>query len=643
MKKFLTILSIITVLLVLNLTVSAKQITTSPLNINIEYTIGASQPSSQTISITNNDNDTFTLTFNKEGDATPFFNITPGTGFYTNVSGTSKDIVINFGIAQTTNAGLYTGKITYGSGTNENIPVFINVKKTTETVGGCRISVPFSAHIKTIQRGTQTFSNIYNFQIPSVCDKGVDLTSVQVSGAISTTRGEQPIRISAVPTKFYEPGEAGTYTIEFDVSELPEGTYTTFVFMSGTHGDDTLTKTIKYDVTVVGKLSPITNNTFSTLPSCTIGTNNLVANQSYEFRCVGVNPNLAIAVSPNEFLKGLRVDTGTDTYSWIFQPTRLGKTELKTSFIYKNSPIGETLIIPLEISTSPVFQASTEMFIDFLNDINTLKDGDNLSFLIKDAVSQNLITDADIYLNGIQQVSNLVTVTSGVSYRLSVAKPGYNTAEANFTVVKPMIQLSLKPDFELKEIVTVGDLSPADVTWTLNGVDIDGVETNNLVVSMPISEMKKGDYYLTASKSGYESVSKNFSVLDLTTIISDIPEKISKDEQVSLQLSRNVEWLVQRQNPNATIVDIASSTSELITFTPIEAGIHSLYVRNKLYRQWEVKKGFGIGLPDISTTWWYIIAAIIIGVAIWYYRTRMQGEDETEESGGIDMEFTGEN
>ena len=628
MKKALFLIILATLLMAT--LVNAKQLTITPSNINIEYTLGQAQPSTQTLTFVNNDNDTFTLSFSESGTAANYFNISPATYFYPNISGTSKALSISFSIPSTTTPNLYSGSIVYGSG--ESIPVFINVKQaeTSLTINECRIIVPFADYSVPVQRATLPFSETYTFQISNKCYNGLNLDTFRTSGSISTSRGYQPIQLTGgIPSGLYDAGKAGTYTVQFDVSALPEGTYTTYIQMSGINNDTQVTKTVKYEVRVIGALSPITNDTFGTLPSCTVGTNNLVANQTYEFKCTNVNPNLQVNVLPNSFFKGVKVNSESEIYSWTFQPVKLGKTSLEVSFTYKGSPIGEVQNVPLEITTSPVSQASTEMTIEFLKETSNLKDGENLSFLVKDATSKNLITDAEAYLNGIILNSNQFMVSSGQSYRLTVAKAGYNTKEANFSIIKPLISLNLPNIFEIGETITAS-VSPQDVTWTLSGTKNTGETVQGTTISLPLGGLELGTYTLIANKQGYETASRNFSILPVTTIISDIPEKLKRGSVNALQLSRDVEWEVQLQSKNGSINTIATGVTATINFVPSKGGVYTLYVRSNPLRQWELSEGFS------APSWinWknvLIIAAVGIGIYV-IYRIRKGGSSSDEET-----------
>jgi len=619
--------------LILAVGAGAKQLSVSPLSISIEYTVGESQPSDRQVVFTNSDNDTFTLSFSEAGDASNFFNISPTTYFYVNESGLSKILTVSFSIPQTTTEGLYSGSIVYDS---SSVPVFVNVKKQA-VLSACRITVPFREYSKTVQRNTLPFKEVYDFKMTSKCVSGVNLNSIRTSGSITTSRGNQPIRLTAVPSNFFESGESGSYELEFDVSELQEGVYTTYILLSGSHGDEQVTETVKYDVRVIGKLTPVVNDTFGTLPECKVDSNSLVANETYEFKCVNVNPNLAVNVRPNDFLKGIRVNpTDADIFSWVFQPIVIGETELKANFIYRGAPIGATQVFPLKITLSPVSsQASTEMIIEFLKDVNVLKEGDNLSFLIKDAVSKNLITDAEIYVNGVQS-SNMVTVSTGQDYRLTVAKPGYNTVEANFSVVKQKISVGIVEYFVIGESVTA-QADVEGVSWTLSGIKNGGEQMQGLAVTLPLSEVEAGSYQLTASKSGYEQGSKNFSVYTPAAFLTEFPEKLSKGSLVTLQLNRIENWEVRRSNLNGTISSVASGTSQVITFAPSEAGTYSIIVRGVLKKNWELKKGLRVpGWINWKTV--LITSGVALG-SYFIYRRNRSGTSKEEDAEGSMIPF----
>src|SRR3990167_7711084 len=394
----LRIILLLLIILVLVPNSFAKSLTISPSAISIDYILGDSQPADKSISFTNADNTSFSIALTKNGTGTNLYNISATTmGF----NGTqSKAITLKFGISSETSPDLYSSRIWHGSG-DEFIPVFITVKAKTVTTTGCKLLLPSELFSRSIKKGTQPFSQDFLLQVSNKCTEGIRITDIRESGQVTVTeQGLQPIRLSGlIPKGSFEKGQTVTMNVEFDVSELQLGDYRLSIIITSTEGDEQLTQKMDFRIFVVGTASAISNNTFSTLPTCSPSSSDLRLGQTYQIICNNViDSNIKLNIDGGDalnYLKGLSYDNPSNQIVWSFTPIKLGNTKLRAYFTFNGVPIGEVKEYELRIAQTSGGGLGTKLEFDFFPktlNIDTLKGGDTFSVLIN-AINPDLSND----------------------------------------------------------------------------------------------------------------------------------------------------------------------------------------------------------------------------------------------------------
>lgn len=573
------LIAIIISLILIPVMVSAKQLTITPGIIDTEYTLGTTtQPVSVTLTLTNNDNTTFDVSLSASSEILPFISITPSTLSFAGNS--SRTFAVIFNIPQNTTARLYHGYVYY-DGTAQFIPLYINVKPAAVTVKteGCRLILPSREYAYTIKRGTKSYTQDYLFKISKEC-LDVDVTDFQVSNTVLMESGYEPIRlIGASPKNTYEGGDTVTYTLEFDVTGLETGTYTPSIFLSALTDDEAMNEELKFKITVTSVASSITNDSFSTLPSCSLLTNEPVGNQSTALVCNNViNPNLQVNVVPNVAIRGDSPEVRDTQFVWHYTPTLIGNTEIQVYFTYKGVPIGDVQTFPIRVIPAGQSLPGTNIKIEMFPPLESITAGTPVNFLAKDERTGNIIS-ASFYNNGMLMTSNTFTPMAGSTYTIAASAPGYMTSEQKISVSNlPVVATLSSTETKIGSSISI-IVEPSDATITINGAAFTGTT---------FTPQAAGTYEFAFSKAGLETTTQTLTVKDKVSTISSIPDKISRGESTIIDLSREAEWGVYYTPKEGGLTPFAQNKSNKVSFVPDKGGTYTLYIEEEKIKEWKV-------------------------------------------------------
>lgn len=552
-----------------------------PYSIDVTYYKGDEQPLSIILNLRGIDE---SVSISKSDDISDLISLNDTSLYFPNVT-TTESIKVDFNIPTDKAVGLYDGKINYGS---NYFPVYINIKKE-ET--GCKIIVPFEQYSYSIKRDTSPYQQDFSFKIASACLSGVTISQVKEDQVIRMESGFQPIRLSlGIPSGDMDSGTSTSYTLEFDVSELAKGTYTSSVIISGTDksNDESITKVIKYYITVVGqKPGPYSGNvsTITTFPTCSPSATNLQVNETYQINCDNViDPNIKVNFQPDlRYFEGVKLETNEDTnqVTWSFKPRKIGNGQIIVFYELGNAPIGPINEYNFKISYGPV-SSGTNLTFDLygpegkIDDCGNLRDDDKLVILPKDNLG-NVIAGYTIYKSGEELDGNSFIVESGKEYSLSITAPGFNSVEYVCSILNPEMSVTIVDyngyDYEINDEIDV------------SGVDNATFYFNNNEVSLPYTLTSAGDFSVKVSKKGYRDYEGVITVYEPFKVLTTVPSSLKLKEQYILDFNRATPWYVSFKENNKTGIPTttyASSNSERLEFTPDKKGIYSVYVRNTL-------------------------------------------------------------
>ena len=585
--------------------------------IEVNYTIGGSQPEPVTITFNNTEDETVDVTLSKSGVAAQW--ITLSKENFTLVNQSSDSVTVSFAIAAN-QAGTYTAYIELSPQDKfiyDSIPIYISVSAAQQQ---CILTpVPY-ADYPTIQVGTPPFEKTYSVRVGSGCTGGVDITNVYLTGTVQTPDGEKPVRLSGSQNLgFKQPGEVATFTLLYDISGLEKRTYNVVAQVVGTYNGEPISVEIPLVITVTGVAVPGNASQFQ-LPSCTIP-QNLHVNETYEFICNDVSPNVEVLPQYNEYLVGISVETPADQFIYKFKPIKEGETEFVAIFAYNGVPIGEAFRKKLTITLpGTAFYGRGNLTFVFFPSLNELRPGDTLVVQCRDSKTNTIVHDCKLYVNGIEDPDMKFVVESGKTYFLSLDAPGYLTVDKTIEMPVPGLKIFLTPDKPV-----VGDYVTITVKDNLTNQNVNATLylDGSLLEGNSFLAEEEGNHTIRAVAEGYEEASLSFYI-EPAVSIKFAPEKISLGENVTLMLTKSVDWyVIYQESPGKKGAKVAEGKGETVSFIPEKEGYYSVFAENsKLYtykvEAFSLAKLFGgISIPN-----WVWIAIVGIVFAIFLLRRR---------------------
>jgi hypothetical protein len=571
----------------------------------------------KTFTFTAGDSETVAINLTKTGDINDWIIINPASINIFNGSSTTVSIIAI--IPSDANTGTYTETVSYFGTHSGTIPLTFSITNIAQE--NCMM-LPFpSVYQRAVQQGTTATKQI-SILANNYCTAGITIKDISLTGdIIETDEGTKPIRIEEASLGTLQPLQESTFKITFDARNVETGTYTAVATITALNlqTNDIITSTVRFTIIITAGVTPATNMTFTTLPTCTVPSQ-LNLNNTYKFICDRANPNLRVSIEPNEYLEGLSLDELQNQIIWNFKPIKIGNTELKYAFKYKDAVIGTLKKAEIIITAGgSAVLPSGNLTLEFFPKLTEITDGSTLNILCRDSVSHHIIEDCSIYVNGVKMKNQTIQVASG-EYFVSALAPNYRTVDINFTTPKKKIKIVTVPEgnFEVgdsiniicKDSVTNENLDDCSIFW------------DNLEASPSFIIQEAGNHTVLVKFEGYESDTKIISVTTPTTLLEGgYPKEIYLNKNATILLTKKASWSVKyKKNVGSLIENYVSGEGDKITFTPDKPGIYSIIVKGMKLKDYEVKGGFNFDLRTIP--YWVWVAIIIVAVAFFLLRYR---------------------
>ncbi len=619
-------------LLLLISIVVAKDLTISPTIIDKTYEIGNVSLSSTSIDFTNSDvNDSFTLTFSTEGNVASFLSLSPSSLSFSGSE--SKTLIVNYNIPDTTNPGLYSGKIWYGTG-SEYIPVYIGVLQQ-QTSEECRIVLSPSSYSYTIKKGTPTYTQAYSFRIPTICSQGAEITDISVSGSVLSDAGWEPLRLTgAIPTGEISGGTSVPFDIEFSSQDLASGTYSPKVSISGIDlkTDKVISNILDFKIQVVGTATPIpdviTPPIFDPIPQ------DIALNETYNIVARNVDPNIEIIIEPNEFIYGEKVELSSDTWTYKFRGVKVGNTILRVYASLLGGVIGTPVEQEIRVIQGTLPTGSTNLTVDFFPSLENIQPSQEVRVLVKDKKNNNAITTYTLWLDGTQIEGNAFNPIQGSQLRVS--SPGYNDYIHTFTISKKTLVLGITPSSPIfGDNVTISVIGDG-----VNIINESIVTLNGASIGNSFTVDSYGVKAIRATHANYEPASMNLTIPEPISAITTIPLEtdLALNEEINIELNRDTPWTVwfyeEGDETNKEVIN--SGTSNLVYFTPEDSGFYYVETEDGQLplAYWEIKGGI---FKWIFSLWWlWGLIILVVGGGYLYSTGKLEkyislGDGETED------------
>ena len=520
-----------------------------------------------------------------------------------------------------TSSGDLTDIIYFSDGTQ---PLQANINIQTQN----SIVVFPTNKVITVQQETEKTQNIL-ISVPSNYPSALTIQSVDFNP------GTETIKFGDLNLGQVSPGQSVNIPIIFSGIDAAVGTYQTSlsIFATDSYGQVSLSP-VQLQLQITQGVTPITNATFSTRPTCSLDKTTANLNESVTFSCSNIN-NQNIRVTPqySEFFQGKSVDSSGGIYSYVFQPIKYGNFNFISLFTYQGSPIFAPFIQEMKISSAGAVIPGTNLKLLFTPSLSTLTSGQETIIQLIDNKTGSLVESPQIYIDAVllssmnsSANSFKLALDSGKNYEVRGKASGYEDLLEIINITKQIITVTITP---VKEMYTVGET--INITNEVNATTL----IDNVVVNGEFTFAMSGTSVLEVKKEGYETFTKNLTSKSGVSYISMSPDwdKWKKGKKVSMELANSTNWVVtfeERVKEDGIIsykepIDLETGNSDLVEFKISKYGIYS------------VKSGeFTIITADIDSSsffrWnnWLIWIVIVIVIVAAYFLLVSRDEEEDE-------------
>jgi hypothetical protein len=547
--------------------------------------------------------------------------------FYT-VNPTEKWVTIS--LMSGVPAGSYLGNINYDGG---SIPVGINIASSSpsSSSSGCEIEVfpTILTNIKVSQGDIKT-RNV-QISVPSCYSSYVKINGV------SLATDEQPIQLGELSLGNIQPGDSVSVPITIDATDVATGQYSDTLQFSvyNSSGNKITVPSVSIGVYVSSGISPVTNNTFSTPPTCALSASTLNPNSTYTFTCSNVVANLLIEPQYSEYFEGKSVESSSNLYVYNFIPLKYGETYFTAVFKYNGAPIFQSFSQKVKITSTGSSGSGTILKLLFTPKI-TEATGSEDKFLIQiaDNISGSLVNNPRVFVNAIELTKmNDSSVTFsypfevGKNYEIRGKADGYEDVVQNINITPNKINILISPGSGDTSTTFNITTSVENATLNIGGIDYTGSYLGSL--SEGINEIK-------ASMSGYKTEIINFTVSNGLRVMSFSGE-FKKGIAQNFTLSRNASWIVYYKKSLDTqeTKEYAKGNGDLVNFIPKSSGVYILEADGMNLGTYQTPTfSFSNKFLGIPYWVWLIVAIVVVIIIIVFIVARSNKDNYSSYDGG---------
>lgn len=616
--KNLTLLISILVMLFVIVNVGFSSVTANTTLININYLIGAQQPSNVTISFTSTENVTLRLNKTSNDVSKNFFSITPTELFI--AANETKLATISFNIPVNVTPGLYYSFIHYDS--QVPIPVVFNITREIRE-DKCKI-IPYITSLNTKMLVNQEATRRISLTVSQECEEPVKI-GVELEGDVI---GDKPATIIEESLGEIGPSRKteGHFIILFNTTGVATGVYSITAKIIGVYkGYLILTSEIPIKLTVVGTSAPV-SGMITEFPTCSIDTR-MVMNNTYKFICTVLNPNINIQPLYNEYFVGISLETPPNQFIYTLKPVKEGETQFTAIYLYNNVPIGE----PFKKNITIVREGTAGLLgrgLAFRFYPEKPTPGKELIVQCRDNLTLMLVPNCELRVNGVLLSNKTFVPESGKTYELSIDAPGYYPSFYNLTMEELKMVVFVTPTNprvgEYLSITVKSEQTNETIEPDAIYLDDDLINATTFIVQHP------GNHTIKIEKSGYKTVTKTITVKGIPSIVF-VDEDMYKGKNFTIMLSSPASWEVYfRSDKQPQLTSVSSGQGDKITIIPREYGTYLFYVEGtKIYEK--DLKGFTLPQivpPDVSKALPPIAFSIMV-VAIILFIIKRRKREET--------------
>jgi len=536
------------------------------------------------------------LSLNATGDISDWVTISPNNIQLSNET-KSKEITVLINVPDDVESGTYVGSISYSGTSSGSIPIILYVTGVSKE---CEIFPLTSTYIKKIQKGTTTTKKM-SIMVSQNCKAPVRFKDIELIGdAIETNEGTKPVRIEEANLGYVNPGEEMNFNAVIDGVGVDSGVYDITATITALDPDNKIISTqIEFQITVTGEsVTPETSEELP-IPVYSIPSQAEVGKE-FQIKVSNINANMEPQIFWNPDIVGVKVERTENEWVYTCYINKTGTFEIKVATFYKGGIIGSVYSKNIVITGSGTVPSSNKMKFEFYPSIDKLKDGDKVSILVRDSVSNNVINDAIVFLNGERLQNNSFIVHEGETYVLTASHPNYMSLDYNFTVNPPKLILSVINQEGLSDI-SVGDRVTvlAKNSKTMESVNLTYVFLDGNRVNNPFQVTSAGTHVISAESDCCVPSNITINVGEKIMIIqpatkSDGSVGIEKNKEATVILNKNATWRIDYFESKSAGVRpeiFASGSGKIIRFTPKKKGYYRLYANGVFLTEYELSKG----------------------------------------------------
>jgi len=535
--------------------------------------------------------------------------------------------------------GSFNGVLTYVSSLGtETIPISVVIgPEEEEVIQGDLIVFPTSK-VVTVKQGSEKIQNIL-ISVPSNYPRTVTIQSVDFNP------GTEAILFGDLNLGQVAPGNSIQIPIVFSGIDAQTGTYQTqlSVFATDSEGQVAL-PTVSLTLQVTAGVTPITGDTFSTSPTCSLSATTMNLNNTYSFTCSGVVSNLQITIPSSNFYIGKNVEISSGIYRYDFIPVDYGETQFIAEFRYNGASIFQPFSQDIRISSAGSLVPGTSLKFVFTPKLDDAT-GDEEKFLIQlaDNKTGSLVSGPIVLVNAVAvnktgDYSFEFAFESNTDYEVRGKAPGYEDLVETINVKSQKIEIRINPG--------VGDSSTMfNITTSVDNATLTILDQN--YIGNYYGVLPGGAVEIKAVKEGYKIEIINFTVDDRPRIIA-FGSEFKKNVAQNFTLNKIGDWIIYHKNSLGATerTEYAKGSGDLIEFTPEKSGAYVIEVSGIHVGTYEIEGFSFTNKWGFLPAWaWLILGAILVLIIIVVIaRKKVQGSYETAQTDGAGLSFNvGEN
>ncbi len=560
---------------------SAVYISTTPNQININA--GATQTISiNIVSHTNISSSPLSIS----PDSTWFSN-TPN---FKIISDTPKTISMTLTIPQQATPGYHIEHISY-NGTETVLVLNITNQEST----GCYLYYSPYQGTYYLKQGIQGQGSEIDIFASSGC------SSLTFNSAKATS-GTALQFVTTPQQGLITQGKEYSLTPTWDTSGVSTGTYNLIYQISAQDNRNPISSlNIPLTITVQQGTTPLTNLTSSDLPTCSLDSSQYSLKSIGTLTCSNINANIIISPQPNQFISGEPVSS-ENPFIWKFTPIKLGITNLTVYFKYKNAPIGKPYTKQIRITSTGTATAGTSIIPKFFPPLNTLNGGQKVVIQAVDNLTNSLLTNAKLYLDGVLfNGTTKLLPERNYTLRISDVIDGYQDYVGKIALNPKSVIIKI-PNNLVSDTPIKIQLNPKDSTLSIDG---DQENVTNGTITTTLTE---GTHLLVADSNGYVTTKENITVIPSLTL--NLTTNWKENVQQIILINRKTNWtILYAKSSSSQYNPISSGVGTRIVFTPQNTGLYEIQANDIVIGNFQIKSS---GIKKFLSNYWAVILILLI-------------------------------